>query len=156
MLKHIICTNIIRHLEQYRIFNDEQHGFIRGQSCETHLALSVNDLAKILDTQSQADVVIKDFSNALDHVPHQTYLEAHSSWDHRETAQPSWAEHVRNRVTKANKVIGLLHRSLYSCSPFVKETAYVIDQQFQQDMGLYTSQRRLPAPVLRIYYLLLM
>ena len=36
----------------------------------------------------------------------------------------SWAEHISNTVSKANKVLGFLRRSLYSCSPFVKETAY--------------------------------
>ena len=36
----------------------------------------------------------------------------------------SWAEHISNTVSKANKVHGLLRRNLYNCSPFVKETAY--------------------------------
>ena len=36
----------------------------------------------------------------------------------------SWAEHISNTVSNANKVLGLLRRNLYSCSPFVKETAY--------------------------------
>ena len=36
----------------------------------------------------------------------------------------SWAEHISNTVSKANKVLVLLHHNLNSCSPFVKETAY--------------------------------
>ena len=36
----------------------------------------------------------------------------------------SWAEHISNTVSKANMVLGLLRRNLYSCSPFVKETPY--------------------------------
>ena len=36
----------------------------------------------------------------------------------------SWAEHISNTVSKANKVLGLLRRNLYSCSSFVRETAY--------------------------------
>ena len=74
MLDHIIHTNIMRHLEKYKVPNDEQHGFRRGRSCETQLALSVNDLAKVLDRQSQADVVIMDLSKAFDIVPHQRLL----------------------------------------------------------------------------------
>ena len=35
-----------------------------------------------------------------------------------------WAEHIGSTVSTANKVLGLLRRILYSCSPFVKETAY--------------------------------
>ena len=38
----------------------------------TQLALYVNDLANVLDRQSQADVVIMDFSKDFDLVPHQT------------------------------------------------------------------------------------
>ena len=74
MLEHIVLTNIMRHLEKYKVLNDEQHGFCRGWSCETQLALSVNDLAKVLDRQSQADVVIMDFSKTFDLVPHQRSL----------------------------------------------------------------------------------
>ena len=37
----------------------------------------------------------------------------------------SWAEHISKTVSKANKVLGLLRRNLYRCSPFVKETAYM-------------------------------
>ena len=36
----------------------------------------------------------------------------------------SWAEYISNTVSKANKFIRLLRHNLYSCSPFVKETAY--------------------------------
>ena len=58
------------HLEQYNVLNNEQHGFRKGRSCETQLALTVNDLAKILDNKGQADVIIMDF----DLVPHQRLL----------------------------------------------------------------------------------
>ena len=74
MLEHIIHTNIMRYLEKYKVLNDEQHGFCRGRSSETQLALSINDLAKVLDRQSQADVVIMDLSKAYDLVPHQRLL----------------------------------------------------------------------------------
>ena len=56
----------MRHPEEYKVLNDEQHDFRRGRSCETQLALSVNDLTNVLDRQSQADVVIMDHSKALD------------------------------------------------------------------------------------------
>ena len=48
--------------------------FRKGRSCETQLALTVNDLAKILDNQGQVDVIIMDFSKAFDLVPHQRLL----------------------------------------------------------------------------------
>ena len=74
MSEHIIHTNIMKHLEKYKVLNDERHGFCRGQSCETKMALSVNDLAKVLYRQSQADVVIMDLSKVFDLVPHQRLL----------------------------------------------------------------------------------
>ena len=74
MSEHTIHTNIMRHLEKYKVLNDERHGFCRGQSCETKSALSVNDLAKVLYRQSQADVVIMDLSKVFDLVPHQRLL----------------------------------------------------------------------------------
>ena len=255
----------MRHQEKCKVLNDEQRGFRRGRSCETQLALSVNDLANVLDRQSQADVVIVDLSKAFDLVPHQRllsklryfgitrklrnwikkfltmrtqqvllevvysssitvasgvpqgtvfgpllfilylndlpegissqvrlmaddcilYLEINalndcqdlqkeintlcnweSKWQmkfnidkcyimhvtHKMNPQLmtynmngrpievtashtyfgigisnklSWAEHISNTVSKANKVLGLLRRNLHSCSPFVKETAYM-------------------------------
>ena len=36
----------------------------------------------------------------------------------------SWAVHISNTVSKANKVLGLIRRNLYRCSPLAKETAY--------------------------------
>ena len=62
------------HFEKYNIINEEQHGFRKGRSCESQLALTINDLAKILDRQGQADVVITDFSKAFDTVPHKRLL----------------------------------------------------------------------------------
>ena len=41
------------------------------------------------------------------------------------TNKLSWAEHISNTVSKANKDLGHLRRNLHSCSPFVKETAYM-------------------------------
>ena len=81
MLEHIIHANITKHLEKYKILNDKQHGFHRGRSCETQLALYVNYLAKALDRQSQADVVIMDLSKTFDLVPHQRLpLQLHHLW----------------------------------------------------------------------------
>ena len=74
MLEHIIHTNIMRHLKQYKNLNNQQNGFDSGPSYETQLALSVFDLAKFLGRQSQSDVVIMDFSNAFDLVPHERLL----------------------------------------------------------------------------------
>ena len=64
---------MMKHFDEHMVLNDEQHGFRKGRSCETQLALTVNDLAKILDSRGQADVIM-DFSKAFDLVPHQRLL----------------------------------------------------------------------------------
>ena len=65
---------MMKHFDEHMVLNDEQHGFRKGRSCETQLALTVNDLAKILDGRGQADVIIMDFSKAFNLVPHQRLL----------------------------------------------------------------------------------
>ena len=48
--------------------------FAEVDHIDHQLALSVNDLAKALDRQSLADVVMMDFSKAFDLVPHQRFI----------------------------------------------------------------------------------
>ena len=74
LLEHIIHSNVMAHLEDYGYLNDKQHGFRKGRSCETQLALAVNDIARVLDDKGQVDVIIMDFSKAFDTVPHERLL----------------------------------------------------------------------------------
>ena len=74
LLEHIIHGHIMKHFEKFDILADQQHGFRKGRSCETQLSVLVDDLQKILDRKSQADLVIMDFSKAFDTVPHQRLL----------------------------------------------------------------------------------
>ena len=64
----------MNHLDNHQVLTNNQHGFRRGRSCETQLAGLVDDLAKIFDRKSQANMVILDFSKAFDTVPHQRLL----------------------------------------------------------------------------------
>ena len=74
MLEHVIHANVMRYLEQSRILSDEQRCLCRCSSIETHLVLSVNDVANILHRQIQADVVIMDFTKAFDLEAHQRFI----------------------------------------------------------------------------------
>ena len=58
----------------WNILHDKQHGFRKGLSCETQLTRLINDLAQIVDSRSQANLVIMDFSEAFDTVPHNRLL----------------------------------------------------------------------------------
>ena len=74
LLEHVIHHHIMNHLDQFNILYDKQHGFRKGLSCETQLTGLINDLAQIVDSRSQADLIIMDFSKAFDTVPHNRLL----------------------------------------------------------------------------------
>ena len=35
LLEHIVCSNIMAHLDEYKLLSDRQHAFRKGHSCET-------------------------------------------------------------------------------------------------------------------------
>jgi hypothetical protein len=74
LLEHIIHHHIMNHLDQFNLLSDHQHGFRKARSCESQLALTIDDLARSLNSQGQTDMVIMDFSKAFDTVPHQRLL----------------------------------------------------------------------------------
>ena len=46
LLEHIVCSNIIVHLDGYKLLSDRQHAYRIRHSCETHLTTVINDWAK--------------------------------------------------------------------------------------------------------------
>ena len=66
LLEHIVCSNIMAHLDEYKLLSDRQHAFRKGHSCETQLTMVINDWGKILDNRGQVDTFILDFENAFD------------------------------------------------------------------------------------------
>ena len=74
VLEHVIHSTIIRHLENFNILSNFQHGFRKKRSCESQLLLTVHDLALGLNRRAQIDAVLLDFSKAFDKVPHQRLL----------------------------------------------------------------------------------
>ena len=45
LLEHIVCSNIIAHLDEHRLLSDKQHAFSKWHSCET-LTTMIDDWAK--------------------------------------------------------------------------------------------------------------
>ena len=74
VLEHIIHSQIMQHFDKYSVLSDKQHGFRTKHSCESQLLLTVNDLTSSLNSKSQTDMVIMDFSKAFDTVPHNRLL----------------------------------------------------------------------------------
>ena len=70
MLEHIIYINVMNYLCTNNILSDAQHGFRKSRSCETHLIMLVNDMAKSLNDVSQSDAALLDFSKVFDKVYH--------------------------------------------------------------------------------------
>ena len=69
LLEHIVCSNIMAHLDEHKLLSDRQHAFSKGHSCETQLTTVINDWAKILDNRGQVDTFILDFEKAFDTPP---------------------------------------------------------------------------------------
>ena len=71
LLEHIVCSNIMAHLDEHRLLSEKQHAFRKWHSCETQLITVIDDWAKILDNQGQVDTFILDFEKAFDTPPHE-------------------------------------------------------------------------------------
>ena len=64
----------MKHFDLHHILNDAQHGFRKMRSCETQLLVSVHDIAKDLALRDQVEIILLDFFEAFDKVPHQSLL----------------------------------------------------------------------------------
>ena len=71
LLEHTVCSNIMAHLDEYKLLSDRQHAFRKRHSCETQLTTVINDWAKILDNGGQVDTFSLDFEKAFDTPPHE-------------------------------------------------------------------------------------
>ena len=69
LLEHIVCSNIMAHLDEHRLLSEKQHAFRKWHSCETQLITVIDDWAKILNNQGQVDTFILDFEKAFDTPP---------------------------------------------------------------------------------------
>ena len=65
LLEHIVCSNIMAHLDGYKLLSDRQHAFRKRRSCETQLTTEINDWDEILDNKGQVYTFILDFENAF-------------------------------------------------------------------------------------------
>ena len=57
LLEHIVCSNIMAHLDEHKLLSDKQHAFRKWHSCETQLATVINDWAKILDNKAKIKIM---------------------------------------------------------------------------------------------------
>ncbi len=74
LFEHIMFSNIMKHLDKYSFLASFQHGFRKKHGCDTQLLTVVEELMRGHDTSAQWDLVILDFSKAIDKVPHRRLL----------------------------------------------------------------------------------
>ena len=75
LFEHIVCKNILGHLEEHGILTNLQYGFRTGTSCETQLITTFHDIASAYNKKgSQIDMAISDFSKAFYTVSHDSLL----------------------------------------------------------------------------------
>ena len=69
--KHMVCSNIMAHLDEHKLLLEKQHAFRKWHSCETQLITVIDDWAKILDNQGQIDTFILTFEKGFDTPSHE-------------------------------------------------------------------------------------
>ena len=74
VIEHIVHSNIMSHYDRWNIFCDSQHGFRKRGSCETQLIETIDDVARHLSDGNQVDVILLDFEETFDKVPHSRLL----------------------------------------------------------------------------------
>ena len=75
LLEHIVCSNIMAHLDEHKLLSDRQHAFRKRHSSETQLITVISDWVKILDNGGHVGTFILDFEKAFD-TPRMNYLNA--------------------------------------------------------------------------------
>ena len=74
IMEHIVTSHIMNHATQNNILYDLQHGFRSKLSCETQLVEFINDVINNMNSGTQTDVIVMDFSKAFDKVSHQRLI----------------------------------------------------------------------------------
>ena len=74
VLESIIKDAIMEHLEQHKLLEVSQHGFLPGRSCLTNLLAYLENVTKHVDSGLPVDTLYLDFAKAFDKVPHRRLL----------------------------------------------------------------------------------
>ena len=67
-MEHTVASNLTKHFNQNNIRYGIQHGFRERRSCETRFIQVVEELARNLTSGKQTDLILLDFSKAIDKV----------------------------------------------------------------------------------------
>ena len=73
-MEHILCHSIIKHLEANQVLSNFQYGFRPAHSCEAQLITLIEEIHHALNCRHQVDLIMLDFSEAFNTVPHSRLL----------------------------------------------------------------------------------
>ena len=68
VLEHVVHSHVMKHLSQYGVLTDYQHGFRTRRSTETQLICTIHDIASAIQSNKTNHAAILDFSKAFDKV----------------------------------------------------------------------------------------
>ena len=74
VFEKIICVAILHFLTTNNLISPQQHGFVKGRSCQTNIMLCMERWTRMLDDGSSIDVAYFDYSKAFDKVSHRLLL----------------------------------------------------------------------------------
>jgi hypothetical protein len=74
LMEGLIKDSMMEHMISNNLIAKEQHGFVKGRSCNTQLLESMEIWTDILDKHGCVDTIYFDFQKAFDTVPHQRLL----------------------------------------------------------------------------------
>ena len=74
VLEKIVCAAIMSFLVRNNLISSQQHGFVRGRSCQTNIMMCLERWTRILDEGKSVDVTYFDYAKAFDKVSHRLLL----------------------------------------------------------------------------------
>ena len=73
-MEKILCSAIMSHLMANKLITEQQHGFVKGRSCQTNILLCLEKWTEIVDAGNSVDVAYFDYAKAFDKVSHRLLL----------------------------------------------------------------------------------
>ena len=74
VLEKILCSAILAFLTTHNLIMPQQHGFVRGRSCQTNILLCPEKWTELIDSGKSVDVAYFDYTKAFDKVSHRLLL----------------------------------------------------------------------------------
>ena len=74
VFERILCAIIMAYLMLHNLISEQQHGFVRGRSCQTNILLCMEKWTEIIDNGNSVDVAYFDYAKAFDKVSHRLLL----------------------------------------------------------------------------------